>query len=137
MSAPQIANRRQGPVAAIDVGFILAVVAFGWGLSLATYRRFATACRWPMGDWQQHCPARPIWIGGFAVLFAALFALARAGGGHWLSAAAIPLFGLAWAIFWTGFLRVGAQSALLLAPAAGLLLVVQWLSQAGILASAE
>jgi hypothetical protein len=124
-------------VAAIDVGFILAVVAFGWGLSLATYRRIARHCGWPMGSWHQHRPGLPIAIGALTILLAALFTLARACGGHWLSAAAIPLFGLAWAIFWTGFLRVGAQSALLLAPAAGALLIVRWLSQAGILASVD
>ena len=82
-------------------------------------------------------PRLPVVLGALTVLLAMLFALARACGGHWLSAAMIPVFGLAWAIFWTGFLRVGAQSALLLAPAAGLLLVVRWLSQAGILASAQ
>jgi len=123
-------------VAAIDVGFVLAVVAFGWGLSLATYRLLATACRWPMGSWHHQRPGLLIALGGLSILFAALFALARAYGGHWLSAAMIPVFGLAWAIFWTGFLRVGAQSALLLAPVAGALLILRWLSQAGILASA-
>ena len=116
-------------MAAIDLGFVLAVVAFGWGLSLATYRLFARRFGWPMGAWHRE-PSR-----------AADRCLAcshpaghrsspwRAGyGGHWLSAAAIPVFGVAWAVFWTGFLRVGAQSALLLAPAAGLLLILRWLS---------
>lgn len=124
-------------MAAIDLGFVLAVVAFGWGLSLATYRRIARHCAWPMGSWHHQRPKLPVVLGALIVLLAMLFALARACGGHWLSAAMIPVFGLAWAIFWTGFLRVGAQSALLLAPAAGLLLVVRWLSQAGILASAQ
>ena len=32
----------------------------------------------------------------------------------------ILAFGLGWAVFWTGFLRTGAQSALLLAPVAAL-----------------
>ena len=45
-----------------------------------------------------------------------------------LSASAIPVFGVAWAVFWTGFLRVGAQSALLLAPRRPLLLVMRWLT---------
>ena len=44
------------------------------------------------------------------------------GTSGWL----ILLFGLAWAVFWTGFLRVGAQSALLLAPVAALLLLLRW-----------
>jgi hypothetical protein len=123
-------RRRKGkPVAAIDVGFVLAVVVFGWGLSLATYRIVARRCDWPMGAWQKHRPGLPIGLGALAVLLAVLFALARAYGGYWLSAAVIPVFGLAWAIFWTGFLRVGAQSALLLAPIAAVLLVLRWLSR--------
>jgi len=115
-------------LAGIDLGFVLAVVAFGWGLSLATYRRLAMRYRWPMGSWHQNRPGLPILLGVLTILLATLFALARGFGGHWLSAAAIPVFGVAWAIFWTGFLRVGAQSALLLAPAAGLLLILRWLS---------
>ena len=54
--------------------------------------------------------------------------LDRRLAGRDASAAAIPVFGVAWAIFWTGFLRIGAQSALFLAPAAGLLLILRWLS---------
>ena len=115
-------------MAAIDMGFVLAVVAFGWGLSLATYRLFAERYGWPMGSWHRQRPGLPIALGALPILLAALFALARAYSGHWLSAAAIPVFGVAWAIFWTGFLRVGAQSALLLAPAAGALLIIRWLS---------
>ena len=137
MRAQRIGEGRSEPVAAIDVGFVLAVVAFGWGLSLATYRLFARHCGWPMGAWQQHRPGLPIVLGVLAVLLAMLFALARAYGGHMLSAAAIPVFGLAWAVFWTGFLRVGAQSALLLAPAAGLLLMLRWLSRAAEASSAD
>ena len=114
-------------MAAIDLGFVLAVVAFGWGLSLATYRLFARRYGWPMGAWHQCRPGLPIGLGVLAILLATFFALARGLGGHWLSAAAIPVFGVAWAIFWTGFLRIGAQSALFLAPAAGLLLILRWL----------
>ena len=116
-------------MAAVDVGLVLAVVALGWGLSLATYRRVAQRCGWPMGAWQKHRPGLPIGLGALAILLAALFALARAYGGYWVSAAMIPVLGLAWAAFWTGFLRVGAQCALLLAPAAGLVLLVRWLSR--------
>ena len=116
-------------MAAIDVGFVLAVVAFGWGLSLATYRVVARRRDWPMGAWQKYRSGLPLGLGALTVLLAVLFASARAYGGHWLSAAVIPVFGLAWAIFWTGFLRVGAQSALLLAPIAAVLLVLRWLSR--------
>ena len=49
-----------------------------------------------------------------------------------LSASAIPVFGVAWAAFWTGFLRVGAQSALLLAPLAAALLLVRWYTWLGL-----
>jgi hypothetical protein len=115
-------------VAAIDLGFVLAVVAIGWGLSLATYRLFAEQHGWPMGSWHRDRPGLPIMVGLLSILLATLFALARAYGGYALSAAAIPVFGVAWAIFWTGFLRVGAQSALLLAPAAAVLLLIRWLS---------
>jgi CBS-domain-containing membrane protein len=42
----------------------------------------------------------------------------------------ILVFGIALAIFWTGFLRVGAQSALLLAPLSAAALLVVWLARA-------
>jgi hypothetical protein len=114
-------------VASVDVGFVLAVVAFGWGLSLATYRAFATHYGWPMGTWHIEWPAFPITLGIGCVLLAVLFAMARGYGGYTISAWAIPVFGVAWAVFWTGFLRVGAQSALLLAPPAAALLLMRWL----------
>jgi hypothetical protein len=37
------------------------------------------------------------------------------------------VFGLALGLFWSGFLRVGAQTALLLAPLATLVLLAAWL----------
>ncbi len=115
-------------MAAIDVGFVLAVVAFGWGLSLATYRFFAKHHGWPMGLWQQERHGLTVLLGLGVMGLAALFALARGYGGHALSAIAIPVFGVAWAVFWTGFLRVGAQLALLLGPAAAALLMIWWSS---------
>lgn len=114
-------------MALVDVGFLLAVVAFGWGLSLVAYRPFAGRRDWPMGAWQTHRPRLLILIGAAAVVSAASYALARGYGGHVMSAALIPAFGVAWAVFWIGFLRVGAQSALLLAPIAAILLLVRWL----------
>jgi hypothetical protein len=114
-------------VDSIDIGFVLAILAFGWGLSLATYRALAIHYGWPMGVWHIEWPAFPITLGLLCVLLAALFAAARGYGGYTISAWAIPLFGLAWGVFWTGFLRVGAQSALLLAPPAALLLLIRWL----------
>lgn len=111
----------------IDLGFVLAVVAFGWGLSLATYRLFAVPRGWPMGTWQAQRPGLSMMVGVAAVLLAMAYALARGYGGYVLSAALIPAFGIAWAVFWTGFFRVGAQSALLLAPVAAVILLVRWL----------
>ena len=80
------------------------------------------------GPWHKQRPALPIVVGIVAILLAGAYAGARAYIGYQLSAAAIPVFGVAWAVFWTGFLRAGAQSALLLAPAAAVLLVVRWLA---------
>lgn len=112
----------------IDIGFILAVAVVGFGLSLGTYRVFAMRCGWPVGSWQAARPAIPILLGALCVGFGLLFAMARAYGGYVISAWAIPGFGIAWAIFWTGFLRVGAQSALLFAPVAAALLMAWWLN---------
>jgi hypothetical protein len=112
----------------VDLGFILAVVAFGLGLSLATYRAVATQSDWPMGEWHHSRPRLPVLIGMGSVLLASAYAFARGSGGYLLSAVAIPIFGFGWAGFWTGFLRVGAQSALLLAPLAAALLVVRWIT---------
>ena len=50
-------------MAAIDLGFVLAVVAFGWGLSLATYRAVRQAVRLAMGSWQQRPSGLPIIVG--------------------------------------------------------------------------
>lgn len=109
-----------------DVAFFLAVGALGWGLSLATYRAFATHFGWPRGSWHEQRPQLPVLIGGVCVLVALMFGSARVYSGLAPGGWAIPLFGIAWAVFWTGFLRVGAQSALLLAPVATALLAVVW-----------
>jgi hypothetical protein len=112
---------------AVDLGLLLAVVTLGWGISLATYRKLAQQFDWPMGTWHIERPELPVLIGSVCIFVAVLFALARAYGGHALSALSIPVLGLAWAAFWTGFLRAGAQSALLLGPAATLFLILLWL----------
>ena len=36
--------------------------------------------------------------------------------------------GLLWAFFWTGFMRVGSQASLFLAPIATVVLVLAWIS---------
>jgi hypothetical protein len=107
----------------VDPMFWLATAAFAWGLSLASYRWFAIHNNWPMGEWQAHRPGLAIAIGLFAVLFAVLFALARGG----TTVLILPLFGTVCALLWTALTRVGAQSALLLAPAAVIALLAVWI----------
>jgi hypothetical protein len=113
----------------VDTAFFFAVWALGFGLSLATYRSFARHHGWPMGTWHAQRRGLPLLVGAACMSVAILFAAARIYGGYTTSGWAIPLFGVAWAIFWTGFLRVGAQSALLLGPTAAVVLLVMWLSQ--------
>ncbi len=116
----------------VDPMFLLATAAFAWGLSLATYRWFAVHNGWPMGEWQAHRPGLPIAIGLFAILFAVLFAMARGGATMFI----LPLFGALCAIAWTALTRVGAQSALLLAPAAVVALLGVWIVAASTVDSA-
>lgn len=108
----------------IDNLFLLAIGAFGCGLSLTTYRLFAGQNNWPMGSLHSDLPAIPILLGLFALTIGLLFAAARgADYGGWI----IVVAGILLAIFWTGFLRVGSQISLFLAPAAAALLLVGWL----------
>lgn len=86
-----------------DIGFILAVGALGWGLSLVTYRAFATRQGWPMGTWHTRAPRLPIAIGAVCMVLAAWVATRRIGDGDDTSGWLILLFGLGWAVFWTGF----------------------------------
>ena len=105
--------------------FLLAVAALGWGLSLATYSFFARRHEWPTGALQIDFPAVPVLLGLFAILIAIWFAATRGpDDGGWV----IVLFGVLLAIFWTGFLRVGSQISLFLAPIATVLLISGWLS---------
>lgn len=108
----------------VDVPFLLAIGAIGWGLSLASYRFFASRNKWPMGVLHADLPIIPIVIGIIAIAAAGIYAFDRgldSGGG------VIVLFGLLLWLFWTGFLRVGSQISLFLAPAAAALLLVAWL----------
>lgn len=109
----------------MDNLFLLAVAALGWGLSLATYSIFAIRHQWPMGALQMDFPAIPVLLGLVSIAIALWFAVARGpDDGGWV----IVLFGVLLAIFWTGFLRVGSQISLFLAPVATALLVLNWLS---------
>ncbi|MGL4397563.1 MAG: hypothetical protein ACRCS9_13565 [Hyphomicrobium sp.] len=109
----------------MDNLFLLAVAAFGWGLSLTTYRLFARSNGWPMGALQADLPAIPVLIGLGGLIAGLLFATARgAEDGGWV----IVAFGVLLAVVWTGFLRVGSQVALFLVPIATFLLLLGWLS---------
>lgn len=107
----------------VDHLFFLAVGALGWGLSLATYRPVAQLNGWPLGAAQTALPALTLATGVVSALIGLVFALAR---GPLHGGLVILLFGLALAVFWSGFLRVGAQSALLLAPLSALALLIAW-----------
>lgn len=109
-----------------DLPFYLAVGAFGWGLSLLTYRWIASRYEWPMGEWHKRRPALPILIGLIAVVLSSLFAWARITAGFGVSGWAIVVLGFAMGLFWTGLLRVASQVSLILAPAASVLLFVAW-----------
>lgn len=103
--------------------FLLAIAAFGWGLSLSTYRVFARQYNWPMGALHADLPAVPILIGIVSFLAGLGFAVAiGADLGGWI----IIGCGFLLAVFWTGFLRVGSQISLFLAPAAAFLLIIGW-----------
>ncbi len=110
-----------------DLPFFFAVLAMGWGLSLATYRMFATRYNWPMGQWHANRPGLPILIGLVALVFSMLFAAARGLDGTIVGGWAIVALGLLLAVLWTTILRVASQFSLLLAPAACALLLVSWL----------
>jgi hypothetical protein len=72
-------------------------------------------------------PGVPVLVGALSAAAGVAFAVAR---GPMHGGAVILLFGLALAVFWSGFLRVGAQSALLLAPLAAGGLLVAWIGAA-------
>ncbi len=113
----------------LDLPFFAAALALGWGLSLATYRIFAVRNDWPMGELHSNKPMVPVLLGVFAFAIAFLFAAFRAAtpatelGGWWI----LPV-GIVWAFFWTGFMRVGSQTSLFLAPIATVILVLAWIS---------
>jgi hypothetical protein len=105
----------------IDQSFLLAVGAIGWGLSLATYRPLALKAGWPLGKAQERVPALTLIVAALSIGTGLAVATAR---GALSGGVAIVLLGVALAVFWSGFLRVGAQSALFLAPLAALALVL-------------
>lgn len=105
----------------IDAYFWLAAATLGWGLSLATYRLFATRNNWPMGQLHVDVPFIPVLVGVVCLVIGLVFAAARGSEfGGWI----IMAIGVLLAFFWTGFLRVGSQMSLFLAPAAAAMLVL-------------
>jgi hypothetical protein len=105
------------------VMFVLAVAAFAWGVSLASYRWVALQNAWPLGAWHAERPMVPCLIGLGAIVVALV-------AGVWMGGATIVpviLLGLAGAVVWTAQLKVAAQSALVLAPVAAVLLLAGWL----------
>lgn len=109
----------------MDQSSVIAVFALGFGLSLATYRIFASRYGWPMGEWQRESPLKPMLIGLFCFVVATLFAAARGVGGGGLL---ILVSGIVLAVLWTGLMRVASQMSLLLAPLAAFLLILGWSS---------
>lgn len=101
----------------------LAIMALGFGLSLATYRLFALRFQWPMGAFHADIPAVPIMIGMVAMVAGILYSAAVGDGRGLLM---IGLGFLLWLV-WTSLLRVGSQLSLFLAPLATGLLLVGWL----------
>jgi hypothetical protein len=101
----------------------LAIMAFGFGLSLATYRLFALRNRWPMGALHADLPGVPIMIGLVSVVVGVLFA-ASVGD---IRGLLIVGLGLVLGLVWIGLLRVGSQISLFLAPLATGLLLIGWL----------
>ena len=110
----------------IDLPALLAIAALGWGLSLCSYRFFARRKGWPVGALHADLPAVPTIVGLFAIFVALAFASAR--GGVFEGGGIIVLFGLLLWFFWTGFLRVGSQVSIILAPVATALLIMIWLT---------
>ncbi|MEQ1576446.1 MAG: hypothetical protein ABL894_02230 [Hyphomicrobium sp.] len=109
----------------IDLPAVLAIAALGWGLSLCTYRYVAQRNGWPMGALHTDLPAVPATIGLVAIFVALAFASWRGTPeGGWV----VVLFGVLLAFFWTGFLRVGSQVTLFLAPIATAVLIVIWMA---------
>jgi hypothetical protein len=109
----------------IDHLFLLSIVAFGLGLSLLVYRLFARRYNWPVGALHTEAPLVPVAIGLFSLVTGLSFAVARGAPAGGLI---IVVCGLLLAVFWTGFLRVGSQVSLFLAPAAALFLIFGWLA---------
>lgn len=110
----------------IDPLFLGAVGAFGWGASLAGYRLVATRVGWPMGTVQARAPALTIGLGVVCMIAAGFDCLDRIDQP---GVATLAVLGSLFAVFWIGFMRVASQVSLFLAPAATLLLILDWIGK--------
>lgn len=107
----------------IDLLFFLAIGAIGWGLSLAFYRPVARIAGWPLGTAQAQLPALTLLVALASIAAGLALVVAR---GPLNGGIVILIFAVGLAVFWSGFLRVGAQSALLLAPLSAFALLGTW-----------
>lgn len=108
----------------VDHLFVLAVGAIGWGLALVSYREAAHRYGWPMGAAQATAPLTVTVIGLASMALGLLLAMAR---GPLSGGLVIVGLGAGLALIWIGVLRVGAQTALFLAPLSAAALLASWL----------
>lgn len=109
----------------VDHLFMLSIISFGLGLSVMTYGLFARRHGWPRGSLYMEAPLVPVILGLFALGTGLAFAVARGAPSGGLI---IVACGALLALFWTGFLRVGSQIGLILAPLAAIALIFGWLA---------
>lgn len=112
----------------VDLLFFLAIGAIGWGLSLATYGPVARRYAWPRGSLHAERPAVPVLLGVASLLAGLLYVGQRVDP---MQGSIAVVCGVCLAVFWTGFLRVGSQASLVLAPAAAVLLILAWIGSIG------
>jgi heme/copper-type cytochrome/quinol oxidase subunit 3 len=105
----------------VDPLFFAAITAFGWGLSLATYRVAARRLGWPMGVAQARHPKVAGILGASGMIAGLAHAALREGQ---LGLMTLLVAGALFGLFWLGFLRVASQTSLLLTPLA---ILVLWL----------
>ena len=109
----------------VDLLFFLAVGAHGVGACRSPPTARGALNGWPLGERAD----RSAGLHDLAIGLASVCAsgsLRHRPAGRMHGGFVILMFGLALAVFWSGFLRVGAQSALLLAPLSAVALLIAW-----------
>ena len=109
----------------MDLNWVFAATALGWGLSLFIYRWFAVAQDLPMGELQAQSPVVPRLLGGAAMGAGVLFIIFLMS---WdlPKGVALLLVGIGFGVFWTMVLRTYSQVSLFLAPLAAVALLFTW-----------